>query len=537
VLVGALLSWLTVCTITGADPRFAWLGTPERHAGLLLWVICAAMLWCAVSLTAVADGLVLAGVGLVPVLVFDSFGHPLVAVGTSRLTGTFGSAAYLAAACTLIAPVAFGVALDGNAIRWRRVAAAVAAMAATFGIVGSGTRGAWLATLVVGGSCVWTWRRKRQTWLGIAGVVAMVVLAALVTPVGQRAGNVADRGAGGGVSRVDEWRVALRTIGEHPLVGAGPEGYRIVFRDGVDAGYERAHGRDPQPDRAHNAVLDMAAIGGIPGAAMYIALLVALGLAVFRRTRSPVRADLRSAGTSTTMVGAIVALVAYAAQQQFLFPLAEVDPVTWLLLGAVAFPTRPQAPDAVRSHGAIPWHRLAAAAAVPLALGAAWWGSRDVLADRAARRAVDAANAGDALGAARDAVALRGDQIRLRLLLARVATDPDEVAAAFDAAARWSPNDPILLIRRAEFFAATDAVAAVGHLRSLIQLDPYNAALHTVLGTALARTNDLAAAEQEWLRALDLAPNADGPRRNLITLYRGQDRDPEADALEISGNR
>ena len=527
-LLGVFVGWMGLCSLLGADPRYAWLGTPERHAGWLLWALCAALFLCALPLQPIIDGVVLAGVGLVPVLLFDAAGHPLVASGTQRLTGTFGSAAYLAAACTLIAPAAFGVAVDRGLAPWRRRAGWVAAASGVFGIAGSGTRGAWVAAMAVG--IVWGWRNRRSPHLPrmLACTVAAVLLAALMTPVAQRAGNVTDDRAGGGATRLDEWRVATAVIGEHPWFGSGPEGYRVTFREGVDAEYERAFGRDPQPDRAHNGFLDVAAIGGLPAAALYAGLIGVVAITIRRR----------QAVWRATSIGAAIALVAYLGQQQFLFPLAEVEPVMWMLAGALVAPmqTLGQSRPLPTPHSPVrTWVVTAVVAAG--ALASAWWGARDVLADRSAATAVAAADPSAAVVAARDAVALRGDQARLWLLLARVSPGPVEQRAAFDRAAEWSPDDPILLASRAEFLTAADPPAAVDELTDLVRLDPFNAQLHNLLGTALARTDRLDAAEREWLLALDLAPNSPGPRRNLVTLYRQQGRTADADKLEQSGNQ
>ena len=37
----ALLGWVTLSALVGLDRWYALLGTPERHAGVVLWVLCA----------------------------------------------------------------------------------------------------------------------------------------------------------------------------------------------------------------------------------------------------------------------------------------------------------------------------------------------------------------------------------------------------------------------------------------------------------------------------------------------------------------
>src|SRR3546814_15208205 len=79
--------------------------------------------------------------------------------------------------------------------------------------------------------------------------------------------------------RSEEWRIAARALADHPIAGVGPEGYRIAFADAVDADYQRAHGRDQQPDRAHAAPLDVALAGGLPALAAWFAVMAQIGRA------------------------------------------------------------------------------------------------------------------------------------------------------------------------------------------------------------------------------------------------------------------
>ncbi|MGB8859716.1 MAG: O-antigen ligase family protein, partial [Ilumatobacteraceae bacterium] len=336
----------------------------------------------------------------------------------------------------------------------------------------------------------------------------------------------ADASAAGGATRLDEWRVGLATLVQHPLTGAGPEGYRVVFRDGVDAEYEREHGRAVQPDRAHNGLLDVALAGGVPAALLYGTFVVVAAVEVRRRTRGR--------ALSAPLLGVLAGIGAYLTQQQLLFPLAEIEPVLFLLAGGVVCSGRPPWPASRAASRAV------ATLAAAVAAGGLWWGIRDVAAWHSAHDATVAAAQGDALAAharAADALRWRSDEVWLHLLSARTAPSPSAALAAVDDALALSPGDPIALQRRQELLVNLDPAAAFEELHDLVAADPHNAALQLLYGTAAIRTDDEAIAEQAWLRAFDLAPDSPGPRQNLITLYRRQGRDAEADSLEISGNR
>jgi O-antigen ligase len=511
-LLLAWLVWLGVCSALGDDPRYAWIGTPERNAGWLMWVLCAAMLLCAVPWQAVVDGLIIAGCGLAPWLLSDALGAAWIDVGTERLTGPFGSAAYLGAACTLIAPATAGAAFDAARSRRWRAAAAVAAASAGFGIVGSGARAAWVAAVAVGAALVIRHRHTAQVRLVALGAAAVIALAVATTPVVDRTASTFDRAATGGASRLDEWRVGLRTARQHPLVGVGPEGYRIAFSDGVDVDYERAHGRDPQPDRAHSAPLDIALIAGLPGLALWVAILAVAGLAAARnRQRIP----------GPGAAGAIAALATYHVQQLFLFPLAELEPLAWMLAGGVVFHHAPMWPVTQRIRDA------ATAGCIVLACGAAILGALDVIADRYALRALR----NNDVAAARTATQLRPDRLRLYLLDASLRDNALQRVGVIDDGMRWSPNDPIAERRRAQYLAESDPRAAVAVIGQLLAGDPLNGSLQVMYGTALARTDDLASAEQAWLGAADLAPDDPTPLSNLLSLYEQQGRADDAEAI------
>ena len=174
-------------------------------------------------------------------------------------------------------------------------------------------------------------------------VVGGLAAAVLVVVAGGRVLGALDVDAGGGRGRLDEWVVATRVIAAHPLTGVGPEGYRIVAPAHVDDGYARRHGRDEVIDRAHSGPLDVAASAGIPAGAAYVVVVGAVVVAaagVVRRSADPV------------VAGASAGVVAWAGQQVTGFPIAEVDPLGWLLAGVVV--TAAGGVTARRRVGAVP---------------------------------------------------------------------------------------------------------------------------------------------------------------------------------------
>lgn len=554
VAAGILVAAMALAAVVGRDPLYAWTGTPERHAGVALWALCATALAVGASVARrpVERGMVLAGLGVGLVGVAEAWGwEPEVLRAGDRLSGTFGSSAYLGAACALLLPLLVGLAVrpgrvpasfpsedptpttqergGGRAWRW---AAAAAALTVVVPLVGSGARSAWIGVAAAGVVVLAARPVPHRAAVAGAGVVA-VGLVLLLTPAGARLGSLADDDAPGGRGRLDEWRVAGRVVADHALTGVGPEGYRIAFGGAADADYEVAHGRDPLPDRAHSGPLDIALAAGLPGLAAWLAVW---GL-VLRRALPQLRAG------PPGLAGAAAALVAHLVGQVTLFPLAELEPVAWLLAGVVVAAPLPGArtepartmPGTVRT--------AARAAAAVLALGAMVVGVRDVAADRAAERAADALTGDDgraAVAAAEEAVALRPDEVRLHLLLARARLAADEgtlaALAAVDDAAALSPGDPIvrraglrLLVDRA---AATQVPAHAATARTAVDEaladDPVSGELWLLAGEAATLDADAAAAERAWRRAERLTPGRPDAALGLALLHHAEGADEEA---------
>jgi O-antigen ligase len=414
----AFLAWTAITCVGALDPLYAWTGTPERRFGLATWVLCATAFAIGQSCDreALRAGALWAGVGVGVWSTVEAIRQaPLIALDTdtSRLTGPFGSAAYLGACCALLLPIALG------SVTRRRPLAIVAIALLTVALVGSGSRAAWVGTLVALAAMAVV-RRGRVALLGVAVLVALIAL----SPMRDRI----DAGA----SRVDEWRIAARVIADRPVLGTGPEGYRIAFVDHVDQRYLDRYGTDVVTDRAHSIVLDIAATVGLPGLALFVVLMAL----VMRHVVTAMR------GGEWVAVG----LVAYVVQQLLLFPVMELDPLWWLLAGSLVV---------ARNELRIP--RVLPLVAVPVLVLAVLGAVLDISADRLARRSVEALGESRAVRAtqlAEQAVELRPDVVRLHLLAARaaLAQGPPGRAVArahLDDAARISPDDPFIARERA----------------------------------------------------------------------------------------
>lgn len=547
-----LLTALCLSALTGLDGLYAWIGTPERNFGALTWALCALTFIVGQQLEdagdarwVVAAGVLTAGAAGAWAAV-EAFGwEPVrVDVDPGRLLGPLGSAAFLGAAAVLLLPLAIGCGLDATWSRRSRTVAGVCAALSVVALIGAGARAAWLGALGTAVTVLvlrrrWVVARRRRAALALTAALVTVLAMGVALGAGGRLGSVADGGAGGGSSRIDEWRVAARVVARHPF-GVGPEGYRIAFAEGVDASYERRHGRAVIPDRAHNSLLDVTLAAGLPG-------LVAFGVLIGFVGRRLIRALRQGPGWTA---GAAAGVLAYWMQSLFLFPIATLEPAAWLIAGLVVVQVAD--PEELRAFRP---PRLAGAVVGALGVLAAVAGTSDVLADRRARAALVALDSGRITVAedhAEGAVALRPDVIRYRLAAARAhaasATVEGDAEAldAYDAALKVSPADPVVRSEKGAFLLALaqrtvapgDISQARAYLEALVSEDPQNAELQLRVGVARALGGDTAGAETAWRFAASLAPRSPSALLNLAELFVRQNLWIEAgDAAEAALQR
>lgn len=530
-----LLVWLAVGALWSADPLHAWIGTPERRLGWLAWLLFALAFAVGGAVRAAPDRRLLArAVGAAAGAAgawacAEALGLAPVPAGfTTRSGGPFAQPAYLGAALALTVPVAVALATDRHEGRARSLWA-VAAGLGVVGLAASGSRAAWVGVVVALGVAALARHRPRTATAAPAsavvahahddatprrrrvhrglGLVATLIVVALVAGAGvlDRAGSV---GAGAD-ARIAEWRTAARAVAAAPVIGHGPEGYRLVFGEVVDAGYVQRHGRAVITDRAHSAPLDMAVVGGVPGAALLVVLWVLIGrraVAALRRG-DPVVAGLAAGWLAHTTAGLA------------LFALLEIDPLAWLCAGAVVAWHDPPAP-VEPSDRASP----IAVATVIAAIAVLIAGTADVAVERRIGQATEptlpvAARQAHAEAAAR----LRPDSVRAAHAAAQVSaaagaiTDLDAALAHLERGLAISPLDPALAttyaLRAAERAERSrlpgDVAAAEVIVDARLDRDPH----HPLLWRARAVIAELAGDDRAGEVARRTAEQLDGGRR------------------------
>lgn len=535
----AVLGWvvtiagLALSTALSNDLWHALIGTPDRHLGLATWLLfvglfATASLYPNTAITAVLRAAALSGslAGLWAILEARGVSPFDSSFANDRVGGPFGQPAFLGASMVLIVPLSVALLVDrGHRWAWRAAGATGSALGLTT-LALAESRAAWVGAAVAAVALV----LRRRSWIvGFAGV-AVVASLLFTTSLGDRAATLTDFDDGVVAGRIDEWQVGIQALTTSPtfgVLGYGPEGYRTVFGEYVDEEYVIEHGRDVITDRAHSGLLDTSLAGGLL-AGLGMALLQ-LGLAVTSVQR------LRSDDPSDIALG--VAVFAYLVQQLFLFPLAELDPVLWILAGILVArrpQRRVQRPPLFTSVSG--GKRSAMLAAGFVAAVSAIAGLSDIAADHAVvdveRIQLEGLESQSAVDAADSARSRRPDSIRYDFIAGRAAQDGslggfEQALERLDDGLSISPNDPALLAERGivllEIARRSDDSRtlqnALTALEALDETDPNNPATELTHGIALALDGQSEESISELEHAAFLDPGATEPWLNLAVVH------------------
>jgi O-antigen ligase len=182
---------------------------------------------------------------------------------------------YLAANLVLIIPIVFAIA-SSQPTRQKRWLWATAGLVLVVSLFMTSSRGGFLGLLVAG--MVFAYRRYGVK--GALGVLALLILAALPTDLGERAVATLDRNAEApaGLEASNRAHTALfwggvRMVADAPIFGVGPQRF---------ADYSRAYSGLDVSYIAHNTYLELGAEAGLPVLLLYV-LLVATTVAMLGR--------------------------------------------------------------------------------------------------------------------------------------------------------------------------------------------------------------------------------------------------------------
>ena len=349
-----LLAWATASTMVSSDPGVGVWGFPGRDDGLLVLGVNLLAFATATTLVAgkhqqllyrvvVVVGLVVSLIAVAQHFGFDVTGLP-DSLTSARSTGTFRNPLSLAGLLTMVIPLAWVAAFQVRG-RFARLAAALglavmlAALGCTYG------RGGWLATgLAVASFILWLILRARPLIprallvLGVAVAAAALILVlprpavtgAQVHSIRQDAAQAVSPENPRNQGRLAIWAISLRMIGDHPLLGVGPDQMGEQFAPYRTAAFDSAEGAAVTADRAHSEPLNLAVTLGIPGAVAAMTLvLVALAAGVASGLRLPVSPPL------LWQAALACGLIGYVAQSLVSITVPGIHTLFYVLLGCL----------------------------------------------------------------------------------------------------------------------------------------------------------------------------------------------------------
>jgi O-antigen ligase len=193
--------------------------------------------------------------------------------------------------CILIIPIFLTLAFLAQNQKKEKMFWWVMAGLAIFGIVLSGSRGAWLSALPVALVVIYFYLRKleialvKKAFLSLAIFVVLFLASVGYPPLlykfeswqtgneasstfsfFERAKSISDIEEVSNKGRLEIWAASLKSIGQHPILGVGLGNFALILDQDVSAAKKGAS--------AHNLYLDFASEIGIIGALILVAIFV-----------------------------------------------------------------------------------------------------------------------------------------------------------------------------------------------------------------------------------------------------------------------
>lgn len=382
VIYGALVAWMFVADLLGANPHKAFWSNYERMDGFvtmahafLFFLVAGAVLavekkWRAWWLAALAASALVALHGVLQLLCAGAECAKSFPIhqGGVRVDANMGNAAYLAA--YLLFMIA-GALWQGIVSRgWLRYA--LFALAAVHGIIlyHTATRGALLGFVGAAFFALAAWAMLSGGKARKASVIALAGLAVLAggfflakdTALVQgdpTLSRIASISLEDGATRFTLWGMAWEGVKQDPITGWGHEGYNYIFNEQYRPSL---FAQETWFDRAHSVYMDWMVAGGIPAFLLFIALLLSAGIAL-----------MRSSLPRSERILLTSALAAYAFQALFVFD----NLMTYAMLAAVLAIAHAGSARPVRKLESLPEAGtqvapLAAPAVVAATLAAVW---------------------------------------------------------------------------------------------------------------------------------------------------------------------
>lgn len=194
-------------------------------------------------------------------------------IASERIYATLFYPNTLAGVILLFAPMLIGFALASPpSLGARRAAAGAITLAALGCLYWSGSKAGWLIALVV---ALVAWMHSqinsKLKWVVMAGLLVAGLGGFVIKYMGYL-----EKGAQSLGARFDYWQAALHITFTQPILGSGPGTFSVLYRHLKPTDAEMAR-------LAHNDYLQQASDSGLPGFALYAAIVVGCLVLLYSR--------------------------------------------------------------------------------------------------------------------------------------------------------------------------------------------------------------------------------------------------------------
>jgi putative inorganic carbon (HCO3(-)) transporter len=535
-LLAAFLACSAAATAASIHLPTALLGAYRRYEGLGAFLLYALTFVLVVQLarerrhlhqlvvTAAGAGVVVAAYGVAQALGIDPIEWGPELQDHGRAFSTYGSPVTLGAYLTLVLPLAVGLALTTEHRR-ARVACWFGALVIAAAIFATLTRGAWLGALVAIvtlGAGLARRHRRKSVAVVVATIVGTVAASAallsstsglrIVERAAERATSLLQPTKGSSGTRIEIGKAAFNAIAERPLLGFGPDTFRLVFPRHKTAAYVREIGSLPVADNAHSHPIHIAVGAGIPAAVLLYAFFAVVAIRTARSAFAPTR-SMEGHDDGVLMLAMWSACAGCLACLLVGISAPGSSFLLWVLLGALAARSSP------RTERNVPrWASRTLMGAPLVAIAVLALGVRGLLADHHALRAHVLFDLRSRADAAHAAVRLHPYNAQYRTDLALVYRDAFAAAVRQRDAAHAAGRHP-----RPYLDVAVRAHADAEHgLHEAIRFSPWEidnrialASLYNMGGNAFADPALYEKAMSTARTALAMSPNAAAARYEI----------------------
>lgn len=254
-LILAFLAWVTLSTIFSIHPATAFFGKYRRFEGLLSFINYAVVYFLVVQFAdrpsrirqiaqaLFSSGIVVAGYGVLQSLGADPLQWGQLPFEANRSFSTYGNPDLLGGFLMFSTFISIGLALAEKDTKWRAIYWGGVLINA-WCVIAAFTRSAWVGSVVGLIFIVIFAVRQRVNWgaldwglsAAVAAVAGVVIGRSFANPnevmnFGKRVVSIFQFNEGSALTRFQIWGAAWRAVQERPILGFGPDTFRLLFPD------------------------------------------------------------------------------------------------------------------------------------------------------------------------------------------------------------------------------------------------------------------------------------------------------------------